>query len=219
MAETATTTGTGQVTESTAAVNQNTAAETTPAQSNENSQTEAKNNDFEAMIQRAVDRATNKLGNENKKLRGEIETLKKANMDADELKKFELSEKEKAIAEREQALNDKANRLHAIKAIEDAGLGDGKGASLAIVEFVMADTEEAINEKVKAFDALVKRLVETKVADVFKANGRTPGTGNTAAATTTDSKNNVAVQLGQSAAKVNAAARSTLDHYLGGNKK
>ena len=33
--------------------------------------------DFEKLIQKAVDRATNKLGNENKKLREQLETIKK----------------------------------------------------------------------------------------------------------------------------------------------
>ena len=80
----------------------NTAASTPAAEQQQ--PVENKGSNIEEVIQKAVDRATNKLGNENKKLRGEIETLKKANMDADELKNFELSEKEKEIAEREKAL-------------------------------------------------------------------------------------------------------------------
>lgn len=209
MAETATTTATAQAAENTAA-EQNTAT----AQANEGQQNESKSSEIEALIQRAVDRATNKLGNENKKLRSELDAAKKANMDADEVKKFELSEKEKEIAEREQALKDKENRLFAIKAIEEAGLGDGKGASLTIVDFVMADTEAAITEKVKAFDGLVKGLVQAKVDAMFKANGRTPGVGNDAPADT--SANSFAVSMGKKTAQINKNAQSVLDHYIGG---
>lgn len=213
MADDVTTTATTQGTESTATA-QNTATEAATTQATETGQ-ENKGTDIEALISRAVDRATNKLGNENKKLRTEIDNLKKASMDADELKKFELSEKEKEIAEREKALTDKENRLFAIKAIKEIGLDDGSDASLAIVDFVMADNEDGITERVKAFDALVKRIVQTKVDGVFKANGRTPGVSNEAdTGTKTDS---IAVRMGKNAAQTDKNARSVLNHYLGGN--
>lgn len=216
MADNATNTATTQGVEST--VTAQTATEGMNTQTNGAAANDAKAVDIEALIQRAVDRATNKLGNENKKLRGEIDTLKKANMDADEVKKLELSEKEQELAERDKKLTDRENRLFAIKAIKEIGLDDGSDASLALVDFVMAENEEGITERVKAFDALVKRMVQTRVDGVFKANGRTPGVGNTAATTNDEQKNNVAVQLGKNAAKVNEAARSTLDYYLGGRK-
>lgn len=172
---------------------------------------------LEELIQKAVDRATNKLGNENKKLRGQIDELKKANLSAEELKQLEFKEKEAEIAEREKALHDRENRLLAIKAIKEAGLDDGSNASLDLIDFVMGEDEEAIKGRVKVFEALVKRFVQAQVDTIFKSNGRTPGVGNTAA-TESNNKNSVAVQLGKDAAKVNDAARATLDHYLGGKK-
>lgn len=212
MAETATTTTT-PATDTPAAEQQTNTPANTPASEQPS---ESKGGNIEELIQKAVDRATNKLGNENKKLRGEIETLKKANMDADELKNFELSEKEKEIAERERALTDKENRLTAIKAIKEAGLDDGSDASLALVDFVMAEDENGIKERVKAFDALVKRIVKTQVDGVFKANGRTPGVGTDSAADAGGKNESIAARMGKNAAATNQKSRSILDSYLGG---
>ena len=46
--------------------------------------------DIEKIISRAVDRATNKLGNENKKLREQIEKLKRKKLTDDELIEMEI---------------------------------------------------------------------------------------------------------------------------------
>lgn len=193
-----------------------TTTDTTAAAPATGQQTGDSGTKLDALIQSAVDRATNKLGNENKKLRGEIETLRKANMDADELKKLEISEKEKEIAERERALAEKENRLIAIKEIKAAGLDDGSDASLAIVDFVMAEDEAGIKERVKAFNNLVKGLVQTKVDAVFKASGRTPGVGSDTAANAGGENESYAVRSGKNAAATNQKARSILDSYLGG---
>ena len=174
---------------------------------------------LDALIQSAVDRATNKLGNENKKLRSENESLRKANMDADELKKFELSEKEKEIAEREKALTEKENRLIAIKEIKAAGLDDGSDASLAIVDFVMAEDEAGIKERVKAFNTLVTGLVQKKVDAVFKASGRTPGVGSDTAANAGGQNESVAARMGKSTAAANQKAQDTRNYYVNGGKK
>ena len=184
------------------------------AQQQGDSQQQNQQTNIEELISRAVDRATNKLGNENKKLRSEIETLKKAGMDAEEVKKYELSEKEKEIADREKALNDKTNRLFAISALEETGLKDSKGSTSSLVDFVMADSEEAITERVKAFSSLVESIVKVKVDEIFKANGRTPGVGDSGNGSgQTDS---LAVRMGKQAAQNNQKARSVLDHYIGG---
>ena len=174
--------------------------------------------DIEAMIQRAVDRATNKLGNDNKKLRAELEAERKKNLSASELKQLELQEKEDAIAERERALTDKENRLIAIKAIKEVGLDDGSDASLAIVDFVMAEDEEGIRERVKVFDALIKRIVKAQVDGVFRSNGRTPGVGSETAANAGGQNDSIAARLGRNAASTHKAAQSVLDHYTGGKK-
>ena len=174
---------------------------------------------LDALIQSAVDRATNKLGNENKKLRSENETLRKANLDKDELKKLELSEKEKEIAEREKALTEKENRLIAIKEIKAAGLDDGSDASLAIVDFVMAEDEDGIKERVKAFNTLVTGLVQKKVDAVFKASGRTPGVGSDTASNAGGQNESIAARMGKSTAAANQKAQDTRNYYVNGGKK
>lgn len=223
-----TTTGTTETTQnaqgtattaSNGAGNVNTQENTNNANTGDSGASEGDNKttDLEALIQRAVDRATNKLGNENKKLRGQIDELKKAKLSDDELKQLEMQEKEKEIAEREKLLKERENRLVAIKAIKEIGLDDGSNASLDLVDFVMAEDEDGIKERVKSFSDLVKRFVQSEVDKTFKANGRTPARG-TASATTETKTESIATVLGQNAAKANKAAKSTLDFYIGGNK-
>lgn len=179
---------------------------------------DTKQTNFEELVQKAVDRATNKLGNENKKLREEMDKLKKEKLSDEELKKLEMQEKEKEIAEREQRLLEKENRLTAIKAIKEAGLDDGSDLSLSLVDFVMGDDESAITEKVKTFKTLVDRFVQANVDKVFKANGRAPGKSATGTGDT-EKKDSVAVRMGQKTAEANKAAQNTLNYYIGGNKK
>lgn len=133
--------------------------------------------DIEKRIQRAVDRATNKLGNDNKKLRQQLEALKKSKLTADEQADLDRQEREDALAERERALQDKEMRWYAMKAIKKAGLDDGGDDSLALVEFMMGGTEEEIDARVKSFGALIKKLVKAEVDKTFKLNGRNPEQG------------------------------------------
>lgn len=133
--------------------------------------------DIEKLIQSAVDRATNKIGNDNKRLRKELDALKKAKLTVEELRDDELKGKEAEIAERERVLLEKENRLYAIKAIKAAGLDDGSDTSLELVDFVMADDTGVIDTKIKAFDKLIKKLVKIEVDRTFKENGRNPQAG------------------------------------------
>ena len=133
--------------------------------------------DLEKMIQRAVDRATNKLGNDNKKLRQQLEALKKSKLTEAEAAELDRQEREEALAERERALQEKENRLHAIKAIKAAGLDDGSDRALELVDFVIGGTEAEIDARVKAFGGLVKKFVKAEVDKTFKQNGRNPEQG------------------------------------------
>lgn len=131
--------------------------------------------DLEERIQRAVDRATNKLGNENKSLREELTKLKNEKLTAEERAELEKKEKEAELEKRERELADKENRLYAVKAIKKANLDDGSDSALDLVEFVMDEDEERIDAKVKAFSKLVDKLVKSEVDRVFKKNGGKPG--------------------------------------------
>lgn len=133
--------------------------------------------DLEKIIQRAVDRATNRLGNDNKKLRQQLEALKKSKLTAEEAAELERKEREDDLAERERALQEKENRLYAIKAIKAAGLDDGSDRALELVDFVIGGSEADIDTKVKAFGGLVKKFVKAEVDRTFKQHGRTPEHG------------------------------------------
>lgn len=129
-------------------------------------------------VQAAVDRATNKLGNENKKLKAQLETERKKNLSADELKQVELQEKEQELAQKEQEIREKENRMYAIKALKKAELDDGSEETLDLVEFVLSEDETSIDLKVKALQKFAQRVAKNTTDGIYKANGRTPGKGN-----------------------------------------
>lgn len=133
--------------------------------------------DLDKKIQQAVDRATNKLGNENKDLKKELEKLRKEKLTEEERRELEKKEKEEELSRRERELRDKENRLYAVKAIRKAKLDDGSDTSLDLVDFVMADTEDDIDKRVKAFSALVNKMVKAEVDKTFKGNGGNPNKG------------------------------------------
>lgn len=192
----------------------NTNTDTNVDQSNQNdSQSDSGQSDIEKLIQKAVDRATNKLGNDNKKLREQLDALRKQGKTAEEIKKMEMAEKEADIAEREAKIQERENRLFAIKAIKEIGLDDGSSNALELVDFIMANDEDTITSRVKAFDTLVKKFVSAEVNRTFKDNGRNPESGNGGNA---DAKNSVAANIGKITADRNAASEKVLNHYLGG---
>lgn len=128
-------------------------------------------------VQAAVDRATNKLGNENKRLKDQLEAERKKNLSADELKQVELQEKEQELAQKEQEIREKENRMYAIKALKKAELDDGSEETLDLVEFVLGEDETAIDLKVKALQKFAQRVAKNTTDGIYKANGRTPGKG------------------------------------------
>lgn len=134
--------------------------------------------DLEKIIQRAVDRATNKLGNENKRLRQQMEAIKKAHLTAEQQAELDRKQQEEDLAEERRAFQEEKNRWYAIKAIKKAGLDDGSDNALELVDFVMGGTEDEIEAKVKAFGSLVSKFVKADVDKTFKQNGRNPGQGN-----------------------------------------
>jgi uncharacterized protein YhaN len=133
--------------------------------------------DLDRRIQSAIDRATNKLGNENKHLKQELERVKREHMTAEEREAADRKEREDALAQREAELQERENRLYAIKAIKTAGLDDGSDQSLALVDFVLGADEDTIDKRVKAFGVLVKKFVKAEVDKTFKGSGRVPGKG------------------------------------------
>lgn len=168
---------------------------------------------IEKYIQSKIDKA---LAEERKKtvqLQKQLEKANKDKMTDEEIRQHEISEREKTIAERERALTEKENRLFAIKAIKEAGLDDGSSNALNLVDFVMAEDEEAITNKVKAFSSLVNKFVKDQVEATFKKNGRNPEKGGNNEMN--NDNNSLAAKLGKTTAERNAASNKVLDHYLG----
>lgn len=129
-------------------------------------------------VQSAVDRATNKLGNENKLLKDKLEKTRKEKMTAEELRQVELQEKEDELARQQAEIQMEKNRMHAIKALKKAGLDDGSEETLDLVEFVLGKDELAIDLRVKALQKFAQRVAKNTTEGIYKANGRTPGKGN-----------------------------------------
>lgn len=136
---------------------------------------------MDKMIQSAVDRATNKLGNENKTLRDKLEKERKKNLTAEELKAVEIQEKEQELQERERTIKENENRMYAMKALRKIGLDDGGEDALSLVDFVIGEDETAIDSRVKSLKTAIDKRVKAEVDKVFGENGRNPVKGNAGA--------------------------------------
>ncbi|MCQ2743517.1 MAG: DUF4355 domain-containing protein [bacterium] len=134
--------------------------------------------DIEKMIQSRVDKMVAKFGKEKADMKKELDELRKKNLSDEERRQLESQEREKELAEKERMLADRENRFYAMKAIKNVGLDDGSEEALNIIDFVLGDTEEVINEKVKNFKALVDKMVLNATDKKFKDNGRTLSSSN-----------------------------------------
>lgn len=137
--------------------------------------------ELERRIQRQVDKITAKLEREKVGLQRQLERLKKEKLTDEERAALEQKEKDDELAQRERALQERENRLYAIKAIKGAGLDDGGDAALELVDFVMGEDEVAIDAKIKAFGGLISKMVKADVERRFRAGGRDPQKGGTSA--------------------------------------
>lgn len=171
---------------------------------------------IEKLVQSRVDKITADIGKKLAEKQKELDKVKREKLSDEEIKKLEIADKEKALTEKEQALLERENRLFAIKTIKEIGLDDGSQQSLDIVDFILSDTEEKITERAKAFKGLVDRIVNAKVEQTFKANGRVPNGGGKYNEDTKD--NNIAVELGKKAAETAKKSNDILNYYYGGKK-
>ena len=168
---------------------------------------------IEELIQKAVDQATNKLGNDNKRLRESLQKLQNEKLTDDEKKNLELEEKERNLADREAKLQEKINREFALKSIKEAGLDDGGSNSLELIDFVVCNNEKDTLNRVKAFGELVNKFVKAEVDKTFKQHGRNP---NSSVGDDSQGTSSVAEQLGKTRAEMAKKSNDTLSYYLGG---
>lgn len=177
--------------------------------------------EVEKRVQQAVDRATNKLGNELKTFREENERLKKEKMSDDERTQYERDEYEKALQEREAKVSLAERRMYAMNKLRAAGLDDGTEEASSLIDYVMADDEKGIDNRVDGFKTLFNKRVQTQVDATFKQNGRQPngGGGSDKKDQKEDDAVTLAQQIGKQAAEANKAAKSVIEQYTGGNNQ
>ena len=171
---------------------------------------------IEKLIQSAVDRATQKLGTENKKLRTQIDELVKKQLTDDERIELERKQERAAFeAEKAQFLQEK-NKLHAINALSKADFKIEADKLQTLVPLVMGADENAINSNVKALSDIVKSLVAAEVDSTFKDNGRNPsGSGNADNNGKTKNKGELlAERLGKERSEQEKKSRVILDKYI-----
>lgn len=115
---------------------------------------------LQAEVDRRVNQAMEKAKRKTEAKVKEAEKL--AKMNADERYKYELDQREAAIAEKEHQLAVAEN-----KAAASAILAD-KGLSASLVDFVVAEDAQTMNDNInlleKAFKESVKREVESRLA-------------------------------------------------------
>ena len=137
-------------------------------------------------------------------------------MSENEKHEAELADREAKIAEREQAFQTAQNRSYAMTALKNAGLDDGGTTVIELIDLVMGEDDKAIDKKVNALGALVKRLVASEVDKTFKTGGRIPGKSD--GPEDEKDKSSVAKELGKKTAEAEKKSRSILDMYTGGKK-
>lgn len=173
----------------------------------------SQNPSLEQLIQSAVDRATNKIGNENKQLRAQLDELVKQKLTDEERIELERKqEREKFEAEKAQFIQEK-NKLFAIKELAGAELNVESDKLEPLVSLVMGADENAIKANVKSLSDLVKGLVAAKVEATFKENGRNPAGSGNADKKDEDKKTEVADMLGKARAEKEKRSREILDKF------
>jgi hypothetical protein len=119
-------------------------------------------------IQSEVDRVRTKYVQEKKRLETELEETKKAKMSAEERALYDQQKAKADLDAERRLLNQAKLDIYASKVLSE------KGYDIEALPFVQADSEEAVQERMKAFEAfLLKR--ERIVSDrILKAGGRSP---------------------------------------------
>lgn len=149
--------------------------ETADKDNDQSSDSEEPAEEVKKLAQSIADKATAGLGKENEKLKKELDKLKKQNLTAEQLKKVEAEEKEALLAERERKVIMAENKLYAIEELKEIGLDDGSKNSLGLIDIVMDENREAIKEKIRTVNSIIKAKVKAEVEKVFKENSNAPG--------------------------------------------
>lgn len=184
--------------------------------SQSNQQSGDKSPTLEQLIQSAVDRATNKLGNENKQLKTQIDELMKQKLTDEERIELERKQEKEAFEQEKAQFILEKNKLYAVNSLAKSGISVESDKLESLVSLVLGDDEKAIAENVRSLSDLVKDIVAKKVEETFKTNGRNPAGSGNADKDEKNKKNEVAEQLGKARAEKMKTSNDVLSHYLGG---
>lgn len=172
---------------------------------------------LEKLIQSAVDRATNKLGNENKALKKQIDDIMKQKLTDDERVELERKQEREQFEQEKAQFTEERNKYLAVTALAKAELDVSPDKLDDLVSLVIGADEAAINDNVKKLSELVKEITASKVQKTFEDNGRNPqGSGNPSGGKNDDNKDDLAIQLGKQSNEANKKSAEVLKYYTGG---
>lgn len=185
--------------------------------SSQGSQNSSDNGTLEKLIQSAVDRATNKLGNENKALKKQIDDIMKQKLTDDERIELERKQERDQFEQEKAQFTAERNKYLAVTALAKADLNVSSDKLNDLVSLVMGADENAINDNVKKLSELVKEITASKVQKTFEDNGRNPqGSGNPSGSKKEDKADSLAVKLGKMSNDANKKSAEVLKYYTGG---
>lgn len=91
------------------------------------------------------------------------EATKLANMNAEERLKYEIEQREKAIADKEREWTLKENKYECSKILSD------KGLPIAFADFVVAEDAETMQKNIQLFDTEFKKAVKIEIESRIKS--------------------------------------------------
>lgn len=173
---------------------------------------------IEKLVQSRVDKNTAELGKKIATLQKENESLKKDKMTAEQLKQYEDEQTAKQLSEREKAITDRENRYYALNNVLKANISVSNEIADKVVSVILnpVNDNEGIDEKIKTLTEWANRIKSETVDKTFKANGRVPNGGGTSGTETKE--NNIAVEIGKRAAEAAKKSNDILNYYYGGKK-
>lgn len=148
--------------------------EENPPEEDSKPETHLDDEEIQRRAKSIADKSTATLTKKYNEAQKELDRIKRERMTDEQRKAEDIKAREEELAQREQELKDEKNRMYAITAIKKAGIDDGSEEALNIVDFVSGEDEAAIDGHVKAFKALIDKLVNKEVDKRFKTAGRKP---------------------------------------------
>lgn len=111
---------------------------------------------------------------DNESLRAQLAALQQRYLSQEEQTRLELTQRETQLANREATLTDRENRLHAVHALESAGLCTDGVTSTDLMPFVLGKNAADIDSKVKSLQELLEKRETAQTEKFYRNAGRQP---------------------------------------------